>query len=179
MNQDDVVIHAPDLLPAILPLVDRNIFLLDAVLAHIEVKSTLSAEELQASVTGAISLGSLSTAYEGKRELHAVFAYSSTAALKSELVRLQEQATRLNWNEPNPPVSVICVDEKECYMHGSINGGPEMWHNLTPDSPGDATLAFISCIASEVKRIRDSRQFVEIAMFTYDNSVARKVVTAV
>ena len=179
VNQDDVIVFAPDLLPAILPLVDRNIFLLDAVVAHIEVKSTLSAEELKASVNGAISLQGLSTAYRGKRELRAVFAYSSTAAVKSELARLQEQATKLGWNETIPPVSLICVDEKECYMHGSIEGGPEVWHNLTPDTPNDSTLAFISCVASEVKRLADSREFVEIARFTYDNSVARKVDLAV
>lgn len=179
VNEDDVIVYAPDLLPAILPLVNRNIFLLDAVVAHIEVKSTLSAEELSAAIKGAISLQALSTPYKGKRELHAVFAYSSTAAIKSELARLQEQATNLGWNESFPPLSLICVDEKECYMHGSIEGGPEGWFNLTPEAPADSTLAFISCVASQVKRTRDSREFVEIARFSYDNSVARKVDPAV
>jgi hypothetical protein len=175
VNEDDILIYATDLLPAILPLIDRNIFLLDAVVAHIEVKSTLTAEELNSAVKGAMSLHGLSSHYDGMREVRAVFAYRSTAALKSELARMQEQAIKLGWNEPIPPVSVICVDEKECYMHGSIEGGPPAWYNLTPDAPGDSTLAFISCIASQVNRTRDSRKFVEIARFTYDNSVARKV----
>jgi hypothetical protein len=179
VNEDDVIIYAPDLLPAILPLLNRNIFLLDAVVAHIEVKSTLSAEELNASVKGAISLNSLSTPYRGKRELRAVFAYNSTAAIKSELDRLREQATKLGWSDTVPPVSLICVDSKECYMHGSIEGGPEDWYNMTPEAPGDSTLAFISCIAAQVNVTRDSREFVDIARYTYDNTIARKVELAV
>lgn len=46
VNEDDIIIYAPDLLPAVLPIVERNIFLLDAVVAHIEVKSTLSPDSL-------------------------------------------------------------------------------------------------------------------------------------
>jgi hypothetical protein len=116
VNQDDVILYAPALLPAVLPLIDRNIFLLDAVVAHIEVKSTLSAEELKASVIGAISLQGLSTPYRGKRELRALFAFSSTAALKSELARLQEQAAKLGWTETySPGVSHLCRRERMLY----------------------------------------------------------------
>ena len=179
VNEDDVIVYAPDLLPAILPLLNRNIFLLDAVVAHIEVKSTLSAEELNASVKGAISLHGLSTPYRGNRELRAVFAYNSTAAIKSELARLHQQVKNLGWTDTVPPLSLICVDGKECYMHGSIEGGPADWYNMTPDAPGDSTLAFISCIAARVNAIRDSREFVDIARYTYDNSTARKVDPAV
>jgi hypothetical protein len=65
VNEDDIVIYAPDLLPAVLPLLDRNIFLLDAVVAHIEVKSTLSPEDLAAAVKGAVSLAGLKSDYKG------------------------------------------------------------------------------------------------------------------
>jgi hypothetical protein len=175
VNEDDIVIYAPDLLPAILPLVERNIFLLDSVLAHIEVKSNLSPETLEAAVKGAIAMDSLVSSYPGDRETHAVFAYSSTAVIKSELARLEEQISKQGWNKPNPPLSIICVDEKECYMHGSISsicGGSDTWYNLAPDAPNDSTLAFISCMASFVRDRRDSRKNVEIGRFSYDFSKA-------
>ena len=175
VNEDDIIVYAPDLLPAVLPLVDRNIFLLDAVVAHIEVKSTLSPDALEAAVMGAMAMGQLASSYAGKREIRAVFAYRSTAALRSELVRFDEQTTKLGWNEPVPPLSVICVDEKECYMHGSVGNGPEAWWNLTPDAPDDSTLAFISCIASSVTQIRDSRESVQIGKFVLGFSKALPV----
>jgi hypothetical protein len=170
VNEDDIIIYAPNLLPAVLPLVERNIFLLDAVVAHIEVKSTLSSDELEAAIESAIAVRSLVSSYEGTREISAVFAYNSTAAVRSELVRLKGKTTKLGWNQPIPPLSFICVDQKECYMHGRMDAGPETWLNLVPAAPEDATLAFISTIASSVNEIRDSRQFVQIARFVYDTS---------
>ena len=38
--------------------------------------------------------------------------------------------TKLGWNEPIPPLSFICVDQKECYMHGRIGDSPETWFKL-------------------------------------------------
>lgn len=175
VNEDDIIIYAPDLLPAILPLVERNIFLLDAVLARIEVKSTLSSGELKAAVKGAMTVKNLTSSYEGTREIHALFAYSSTAAVRSELIRLEEQTTKLGWNEPIPPLSIICVDEKECYMHGRIGDRSGIWFNLTPDAPRDSTLAFISCVVSSLTEIRDSRKFVQIGRFVHDFSKALPV----
>jgi len=175
VNEDDIIIYAPDLLPAVLPLVERNIFLLDAVVAHIEVKSTLSPDDLKAAVEAAISVRRLVSSYAGKREISAVFAYSSTATVRSELARLEEQTTKLGWNGLIPPLSFICVDEKECYMHGGIDDSPKTWFKLVPDAPGDSTLAFISSISSSVNEIRDSRKFVQIARFVYDTSKAEPV----
>jgi len=175
VNEDDIIIYAPDLLPAVLPLVERNIFLLDAVVAHIEVKSTLSSGELKDAVNSAMAVRGLVTSYVGRREFHAVFAYNSTAAIRSELVRLEEQTTNLGWKEPIPPLSFICVDQKECYMHGRIGDISKTWFNLVPDAPDDSTLAFISSIASSVNETRDSRKFVQIARFVYDTSKVEPV----
>lgn len=175
VNEDDIIIYAPDLLPAILPLTERNIFLLDAVLAHIEVKSTLSSGALEEAVKGAMAVDGLMSSYVGKREIHAVFAYNSTVAIRSELIRLEEKTTKLAWNKPNPPLSIICVDEKECYMHGRVGNGPERWFNLAPNAPNDSTLAFISCMASSVTETRDSRESVQIGRFAYDFSKALPV----
>jgi len=172
-NEDDIVIYAPDLLPAVLPLLDRNIFLVDAVVAHIEVKSTLSSEELAAAVNGAIGLAGLKSDYNGQREIRAVFAYKSTATARSELPRLKQQTTNLGWNEPIPPISMLCVDEKECYMHGTIGDGPRGWYDLAPGAPEDATLAFISSLVSSITAIRDSRELVQIGKFTSDFTRAR------
>ena len=175
VNEDDIIIYAPNLLPAVLPLVERNVFLLDAVLAHIEVKSTLSAGEIEAAVKSAMAVRGLVSSYEGDREFSAVFAYRSTAAVRSELVRLEEKTTKLGWNSPFPPLSFICVDQKECYMHGRVGDRSGVWFDMAPDAPDDSTLAFISSIASSVKRIRDSRDFVQIARFVYDTSKAEPV----
>lgn len=172
VNEDDIIIYAPDLLPPALPLIERNIFLLDAVLARIEVKSTLSSDELEAAVKGAIAVRNLKTSYEGKREIHAVFAYKSSAAVRSELVRLEQQVAKFGWSEPNPPLSFICVDEKECYMHGQIGNSPRTWFKLVPDAPDESTLAFISSIASSVNDTRSSRKSVQIARFVYDTGKA-------
>jgi len=175
VNEDDIVIYAPDLLPAVLPLMDRNIFLLDAVIARIEVKSTLSSDELKSAMEGAISVKRLKSSYTGKREIQAVFAYKSTASMRSELVRLQEQAGNLGWNENIPPVSIICVDEKECFMHGRVGNVDNVWWNLAPDAPDESTIAFISCIASSVTEVRDSRKSVQISRFSRDLSKATRV----
>lgn len=125
----------------------------------------------------AMAVRSLESHYAGKREFSAVFAYKSTATLRSELVRLEEQTRKLGWNESTPPLSFICVDQKECYMHGQIDDPdrPATWFSLVPDAPEDSTLAFISSIASSVNKIRDSRNFVQIARFVYDTSKAEPV----
>jgi len=175
VNEDDIIIYAPDLLPAVLPLLERNIFLLDAVVAHIEVKSTLSSEELTAAIKSAMAVRGLVSSYVGTREISAIFAYNSTAAARSELARLEEKTMKLGWSKPVPPLSFICVDQKECYMHGRMGDSPEAWYNLVPDAPEDSTLAFISTIASSVNKIRDSREFVQIARFVYDTSKAEPV----
>ena len=175
VNEDDIIIYAPDLLPAILPLTERNIFLLDAVLAHIEVKSTLSSGALEEAVKGAMAVDGLVSSYKGKREIHAVFAYNSTAAIRSEFIRLEEKTKKLGWNRPNPPLSVICVDNKECYMHGKVGNSPERWFDLAPGAPDDTTLAFISCMASSVTETRDSRESVQIGRFSNDLSKALPV----
>jgi hypothetical protein len=175
VNEDDIIIYAPGLLPAILPLVERNIFLLDAVVAHIEVKSTLSSDTLEQAVKGAMAVDGLTSSYVGKREVHAVFAYSSTAAVRSELVRLEGKVKKLGWNKDIPPVSIICVDQKECYMHGTIGNGQAEWFNLAPDAPDESTLAFIACVASSVTETRDSRESVQISRFVHDFSKALPV----
>ena len=175
VNEDDLIIFAPSLLPAVLPIVERNVFLLDAVLARIEVKSTLSAGELKSAVEGAIAVKKLFSSYKGSREVHAVFAYRSTASVKSELDRLVEQSKKLGWNETIPPISVICVDEKECYMHGSIGDKSGQWFDLAPNAPKDSTLAFISCMASFVTEKRDSRESVQIGRYSYDFSRAKEI----
>jgi hypothetical protein len=168
INEDDIVIYAPDLLPAVLPLFDRNIFLLDAVVAHIEVKSTLSSESLAAAVDSAVNIAKLKSDYVGKREIHAIFAYKSTATDRSEIVRLKQQITRLDWKEPIPPISIFCVDKKECYMHGIIGDGPAGWYNLSASAPEAATLAFISSLVSNITELRDSRKLVQISKYILD-----------
>jgi hypothetical protein len=170
VNEDDIIIYAPDLLPAVLPLIERNIFLLDSVLARIEVKSTLSPGELKSAIEGAISVRKLKSSYLGKREVHAVFAYRSSASVRSELVRLQEQAKNLGWKYDVPPISIICVDKKECYMHGRVGEKDNVWWNLAPEAPEDSTLAFISCLASFVTEYRDSRSAIQISRFVQDLS---------
>jgi hypothetical protein len=175
VNEDDIIIYAPDLLPAVLPIEERNVFLLDAVIACIEVKSTLSSRELKSAVEGAISVKKLVSSFRGTREIHAVFAYQSTAVVRSELDRLEEQTINLGWNETIPPISIICVDEKECYMHGRIGDKSGKWFDLAPGAPEDSTLAFISCMASFVTEIRDSRETVQIGRFSYDFSKAKEI----
>jgi hypothetical protein len=115
------------------------------------------------------------SSYKGIREFSAIFAYNSTAAVRSELVRLEEQTTKLGWKGPIPPLSFICVDQKECYMHGRVGDRSDVWFDMAPDAPDDSTLAFISSIASSVNEIRDSREFVQIARFVYDTSKAKPV----
>jgi hypothetical protein len=175
VNEDDIVIYAPDLLPAVLPLVDRNIYLLDAVVACIEVKTTLSPEALKAAVAGAVALDGLKSSYEGKRETHAVFAYNSSVSVKSELVRLQSQVAQSGWSKPIPPIAIICVDEKECYMHGSIGGSAEMWFDMAPNAPTESTLAFLACLVSDLRDVRSSRRSVQIARFVSNAAKAMPI----
>jgi hypothetical protein len=168
VNEDDIVIYAPDLLPAVLPLVDRNIYLLDAVLACVEVKTTLSSEALKEAVAGAMALDSLKSSFKGKREIHAVFAYNSDVSIKSELARLQAKLAQSDWNKPNPPISILCVDERECYMHGRVGDSPEMWFDMAPNGPSDATPAFLACLVADLTKIRKEREGVQLARFVYD-----------
>ena len=176
VNQDDLIIYAPDLLPAILPLLDHNIFLIDAVVGHIEVKSTVTSTTLTEAVKGAMSVDELVTKYDGKREVHALFAYETDLQTKSELSRLIEHIDRLGWNKPYPPISLFCVNNSVCYMHGKVQGKPEVgWYDLTPESPEDCMLMFISCLASMVSDQKKSRKFVEIFRFVGEASACKLV----
>jgi hypothetical protein len=67
------------------------------------------------------------------------------------------------------------VDEKECYMHGRVGDVENAWWNLAPDAPVESTLAFISCIASSVTELRDSRKSIQINRFSRDLSKALRV----
>ena len=53
-------------------------------------------------------------------------------------------------------------------MHGTIGDRPTGWYNLAAGAPGDATLAFICSLVSDINVIRDSRESVQIGKFAFD-----------
>lgn len=60
-------------------------------------------------------------------------------------------------------------------MHGRVGNVNNAWWNLAPDAPHESTLAFISCLASSVTEVRDSRESVQINRFSRDLSKATRV----
>lgn len=174
-NEDDIIIYSPYLLSAALPLIDRNIYLLDSVLVHIEVKSKLTSANLLSALKNAIEIHKLKKSYEGRREVRAIFAYKSDVSNTSELTRLKGHLKSLGWTKDESPIQFICVDQKECFMHGHAHIGdkPETvgtWIDLIPGVPADSTLAFISSLVSSLNDVRNERKFVQLARFVYDTN---------
>jgi len=121
-NQIDIIVYNKHLLPPILLTAEEGIIPCESTLATIEIKSKLTATELQQSIANARSVKALQprfyepnpTTNTKSSILCSVFAYGSTRKPQNESRTLQRYVKKANQNhnqEIHIPVSALCISD--------------------------------------------------------------------
>lgn len=119
-RQIDIIIYDKTLIPSLMFTGEEGIVPIESVLATIEVKSTLTRNELFKSVQNAHSVKNLKARFtdvmsqtpEKSSPICCVFSFSSDCKPKAELTRLNEIVLKVNRGTKNKvyvPLSAICV----------------------------------------------------------------------
>ncbi|MEG4504228.1 hypothetical protein QUA81_08950 [Microcoleus sp. F6_B4] len=156
-TQDDVVLYAKGICPPI--LVSKNapegIFLVNSVLARIEVKSWLNKTELTKFVRAAQEIATLQLAVRDgctnqfTGTLNFLFAYKSdlTPGQDSELKRLILVMSKQSIDPLSGIVSMLCVPGGGFYKIGVENGN-RVWQKHLSNDPLDHIAWFVACLSN-------------------------------
>ena len=170
--QIDVIIYDRRILPAVLYEGITGLFPLEAVLAVIEVKSTLTATELGTAIASARILSAL-TYQSGLRDRHtgavrrhhiervvpAVFALSTDLAAggKSELERLKELG-----GADGDSIRSICVVGRGYWFRIG-----DQWYPASQPPKGAEVLAFMASISDGISGIASTRHRPSLAHYLF------------
>jgi hypothetical protein len=125
-RQIDIIVFDSRIIPPIMLTEGEGVIPYEAVLATIEVKTTLNAEELDKSIENARSIKILNPNFQeilrNDKVKHSpvcyVFAFTSDLAEKDELKRLEERVEKSNRDnaEIEVPISGLCIADK-CFLY--------------------------------------------------------------
>jgi hypothetical protein len=125
-RQIDIIVFDSRVIPPIMLAEGEGIIPYEAVLATIEVKTTLNAEELDKSIENARSIKVLNPNFQEILKTDKIkhtpvcyiFAFSSDLTAKDELKRLEERVEKSNEGKPkiDVPISGLCVANK-CFLY--------------------------------------------------------------
>lgn len=154
-NQDDIVVYGRELAP-LMSYGGASILPLSGVLAHLEVKSTLTASDIESAARAAIELQRLA---DGEAPLSLLFALSSDAPIASEAGRMIEALRRINYTpapgQSGSPVQVICVADKGTWSLCRVRDRADGWYSIKTDEDRHL-LAFVSLLSDSIFSIRGS-----------------------
>jgi hypothetical protein len=146
-RQDDVVLFAKDRAPLLMDL-EQAVIPIEGVLAHVEVKSTLTRDDLKKAVLAAAELRDLSV---GRAPAGLIFAYDSDiAAGSSEAMRLLSVLEELKLvttsGQASSPIQMLCVAAHGTWILISKENR-EGWWFVGPDD-AKHLLTFASVISN-------------------------------
>lgn len=169
-TEDDVLIVDNAILPPFFRSEAEGIVPLDAVLARIEVKSTLTAPELKDAILGAgqfrklaVSLGKEDL--PGSAALRLVFAFASDLKEKSEFTRLKECLSPQNGTEPD--LSGLCVAGRGFWFYGkTASDGADGWRVVKASDDHRELRHFVSLLLNTLPTLRAKRQSARFGAYT-------------
>ncbi len=184
-NQDDIVIYDTTLAPPILSSsghAPEGVFLYNSVLARIEVKSTLTREDVRSFVSSSLDIARLrhtvkagiSVPFLGAFNL--LFGFNSDARGNGDpdfqLRRLTEEMTHQGCDPLSGLVSMICIPGEGFWKIGEEEG-KRTWHRLDSNDADDHLAWFIACVSSScysehaAKQGRDPKQGLDAGIGLY------------
>ncbi|OGE26237.1 hypothetical protein A3H85_00500 [Candidatus Daviesbacteria bacterium RIFCSPLOWO2_02_FULL_40_8] len=115
--QDDVVLFSKEKAPPFVSMLEQYVIPLSGVIAHIEVKSTLTYTDVKKAVLNAIELRDLA---EGIAPIGIIFAYTSNLKNYTEVDRLLKTLKEVNFTgvkgQASCPIQMICVADRGTWI---------------------------------------------------------------
>lgn len=158
-NQIDIIVYDKNLLPPILLTPEEGIVPCESALATIEIKSKLTAPELEKSVANARSVKALKPQFKEAKPMSnakssvlcAIFAYESSRKPGNESKALQRCATEANKGGAQTihiPISACCIADSVftwCSGHNPTNPVEKTFETVQSESrPLASFLSFLS-----------------------------------
>ena len=169
--QCDVVVYGKRILPPLMLDLVTGLFSIEACLYAVEVKSTLTASELDSSVKGFRRLLGLRPIKEALRPIPVLFAFdtdlSGSGCGKSELDRYAEK-------DPDaytqPAISVICVAGRGYWWFSDKDKGGDglAWRSLPSQDYYQEVLAFVGRFANTIYPALDDRAKVPFGKYVLE-----------
>ncbi len=172
-TEDDVLIVDAEVLAPLLFSVTDGIVPAEAVLARIEVKSTLDAAGLRDAVLGASQFRALELKIpKGENQtVQAVFAFGTdlTGTRKSELGRLREALEGGAPDGSDPPVQALCVVGSGLWTWGrKKSSGGRGWRLAEADDAHNEVLAFVGILMNSLPGLRELRRAARLGNYIVD-----------
>lgn len=168
-TQDDIILFDRSLVPPVLAAnhAPEGVFLLNSVLARIEVKSTLTRASVGAFVQSSQQMAELKQSVQpgfvGPLEgtLNLLFAFDSDANGSGqpdfELTRLIEVMGEHSCETLSGIVSMICVPTRGFWKLGQEDGS-RSWQRFKLSSPEDRVAWFVGCVSNTCYQAHARRQ---------------------
>jgi hypothetical protein len=162
----DVIVYNRAILPPILYDEKVGLFPLEACIYAIEVKSTLTSEELDDTIRKSRKLWSLTPMAEGDfRPRPALFAFNSDLTSKSELERYLEkdpQPYAAPNSNPNPACLITCVVGRSYdFWHGEKSA----WRSTPRQDEFDEVVGFLSGVVNTLVRYTEGRKGLPFGLY--------------
>ena len=159
-TQDDIIIYDKSLAPPVLASnsAPEGVFLLNSVLARVEVKSTLRRKDAKDFVKSSLEIADMKfsvrpncvSALESPFNL--LFAFASDAKGGDdpdfEVKRLHEVMAECGVDPGWGIVSMLCVPGKGFWKLGIGDGGKRVWQRMNPTSASDHLVWFVGCVSN-------------------------------
>lgn len=182
-HQIDIIIYDAEIIPIALFQQEAGVVPVEAALATIEVKSTLTASTLKDTIRKGISVKMLAfqpSAFKNSNPHNIpsyLFAFHSDLKKKTELDRLLEGIEKhgITYDPPfKAPIGGICVADKAFlyFEQDSSKSQPlkDMWHEYNKSGQFDEILQFISSILDSCYAIKQERKRISIQPYLFNEN---------
>ncbi|MGD0105877.1 MAG: DUF6602 domain-containing protein [Rhodopila sp.] len=169
-TQDDIVVYDRSLVPPVLATSNNDaegIFLYNSVIMRIEVKSTLTRDDIRrfvsASLEGSELLHTVQPGVKGLFEgaYNLLFAYGSDAEGKGDsdfqLRRVFEVMREQGCDPLSGKISMVCIPAYGFWKLG-LSDGERCWQSLSENTPEDRVSWFVGCVSNACFQTHALRQ---------------------
>lgn len=163
-SECDLIVYNKTILPPIMFDESMGLFPVEACLCAIEVKSVLTASEVDDAISKFARLSKLHPIKEGERPVHILFGFSSdlTEDGKTELERYKERSLRTN---EGCFVKVICVPGRGYFY---FDGKKSKWDIEKGKSNFQETVNFIAHFSNSIAQLSRDRGTVNFGRYIVD-----------
>ena len=153
-TQDDLVLFSKEVAPLLMDL-EQAIIPIEGVLAHIEVKSLLTREDLRKAASAALELRNLGE-NSAIASVAIIFAYDSDNTTGSDVERLLSVLTEIKFSagpgQSSSPIQMLCVATRGIWLLTRHNNRDGWW--FVPPEDSKHLLTFASVISNYVYKSR-------------------------
>jgi hypothetical protein len=170
LTQDDIIVYDKSVVPPVLATVNsaaEGVFLYNSVLMRIEVKSTLTRDDIRKFVAASLEFCDLKLStqpgarvqFEGAYNL--LFAYGSDAKghedVDFQFKRVAEVMQEQGCDPLSGRISAICIPSHGFWKLG-MSDGRRCWQRLIENTPEDRVSWFVGCVSNSCYQTNARRQ---------------------